>query len=1046
MHSVLSFVVLGGSGALAKKETYPSLFGLWKQGHLPAKTHIVSYARSKKGLDEFKAQVREGLPEWATDDDKDQFSAMLYYEIYEKIDKDAADLDKKLTELEDRAIASMPEGRDASSKDGSSKTVAAPKLACNRVLYLAVPPDNFIELAKGLRKAGPDGNGALSKRGWTRLLVEKPIGRDSESAQKVNDELGSLFEEEDIFRVDHFLGYQTVQQLPSLRADNPLLFGEQAFSARTVQAIEVTLHEEFGVSGRGEFFDVQGIIRDVVANHLLQVLVTLLMDLPQGSKGVQGPDADEEAWRDAKVKLLKQFVPIKADDAVVGQYTRATANLPSYVEEGGGIPTDSITPTFASVVLRLQGNERWKDVPFILRAGKGVHESKGEIRVLYKDAEKPLSRAQQPNQLRVDVNGDGVLQLTAHAVEPAHTSSGTRTHELTSGKPDASQRKDKAYMRVFVDCIRGAHANFYRRDELQACWKLFDDLLHGLEKNKQKPLPYKRGTRGPKEADELARRVGFVRPEEKEEQADKIKLERNQYDLIVVGGGSGGFGCARRAASHGASVLLIEQLHLGGTCVNVGCIPKKLFWNAASILETLEVAPSYGIEVAAAGSGGLLHGELKGALHGAHQKPRVDWENFKLARDEHISKLRDSYENNAHNDSVEVVRGHAKFVGESQVSVSDKDGKDITYSAKHIVIAVGSEPSMDTDGTGIKGAAEFAISSDDFFKLEHLPSRVAVIGGGYIAVELAQVMATFGAKVDHYYRQDRALKKFDSMLSETLRETHREAGIKQIPHTRIEEICGNGSKRQVKYRQSASAGGAMEPKESEAEYDVVLLAAGRKPRIEKLGLDKAGVKTEAHPKTGFHFIPVDAKQNTNVKGIYALGDVVSKVDLTPVAIAAGRNLAERLFNSRPSAKQSYDAVPSVIFTHPPIGTVGLTEKQAVQQEGAKQVAVYEASFTDLFYSLRNAPSVKERAEKAGDDDKAVHVPTQTKVKLVCVGPQERVAGVHVIGRGADEMLQGFAVAVKAGLTKDQFDACVAIHPTAAEEVVTLKKKRQGRAD
>ncbi len=360
-----------------------------------------------------------------------------------------------------------------------------------------------------------------------------------------------------------------------------------------------------------------------------------------------------------------------------------------------------------------------------------------------------------------------------------------------------------------------------------------------------------------------------------------------------------------------------------------------------------------------------------------------------------------------------------------------------------IVIAVGSEPSMDAESTSIVGVAEHAISSDGFFGLEEMPERVAVIGGGYIAVELAGVLASFGASVDHFMRQDRALKKFDGMLSETLHESHRQIGIKQFTHTRVEEIVrdeSSGGKRTVKYRQSSVADGVMESKESSG-YDVVLVAAGRHPRIADLGLEAAGVHTKAHSKTGAHFISVDEKQNTNIDGIYALGDVIGKVDLTPVAIAAGRALAERLFNSKPSAKQCYDAVPSVIFSHPPIGTCGLTENEAVSQEGAKQVTVYEAEFTDLFYSLRGVKSNKERQGKD-----APYVPSKTKVKLVCVGPHERVAGVHIIGRGADEQLQGFAVAVKAGLTKDQFDQCVAIHPTASEEIVTLKKGRQGRSD
>ena len=341
---------------------------------------------------------------------------------------------------------------------------------------------------------------------------------------------------------------------------------------------------------------------------------------------------------------------------------------------------------------------------------------------------------------------------------------------------------------------------------------------------------------------------------------------------------------------------------------------------------------------------------------------------------------------------------------------------------------------MDDAVTGIVGGSELALDSDGFFELEQQPRKVAVIGGGYIATETAGMLAAMGSEVHHFMRQDRALKKFDGLLSETVHREHQKMGIRQWTHVRVEEIVEEGNnKRSIKFRQAEIQDGVKISRTATG-YDCVILAAGRLPRTTGLNLEKAGVNV----RTG-GAIEVDAKQATNVKGIYALGDVIGKVDLTPVAIATGRKLAERLFHHRPDAQQSYEAVPSVIFSHPPIGTVGLTEKQACQDFGDAHVKVYESDFVDLFYGLYTKHPPKP-------EDKAPHISTRTFIKVVCVGPHERVAGVHIVGRSADEILQGFAVCVRAGLTKTQLDDCVAIHPTAGEELVTLAKCRPGRAD
>ncbi len=445
----------------------------------------------------------------------------------------------------------------------------------------------------------------------------------------------------------------------------------------------------------------------------------------------------------------------------------------------------------------------------------------------------------------------------------------------------------------------------------------------------------------------------------------------HDYDYIAIGGGSGGLATAQRAAEYGARALVIERARLGGTCVNVGCVPKKLMWTAASIGHAIEDAAGYGFDLEAKGH---------------------DWARIKAARDAYVARLNGIYASNLERRKVDWVHGNATFVDAQTVEV---DG--VRYRAPHITIAVGGQPSV----PAIPGA-ERGITSDGFFDLADRPATVAVVGSGYIAVELAGVFAGLGTQVHQFVRQDGVLRSFDSMLSDALAREMQADGIaihtKAIP-TAIE---ADGLRHRLRLADGSSHG----------PFDAVVFAIGREPVTAALGLDRAGV----HQKGGY--VPTDAFQNTNVPGIYAIGDVTGRAQLTPVAIAAGRRLADRLFGGRPERHLNYEMIPTVVFSHPPIGTVGMTEAEARQAHG-DAVRVYSAGFVSMYHALTQRK-------------------VRTEMKLVCVGPEERVVGLHVIGPGADEMLQGFAVAVKMGATKRDFDDTVAIHPTASEEFVTMR--------
>ena len=444
------------------------------------------------------------------------------------------------------------------------------------------------------------------------------------------------------------------------------------------------------------------------------------------------------------------------------------------------------------------------------------------------------------------------------------------------------------------------------------------------------------------------------------------------YDLIVLGGGSGGLATAQRAAEYGAKALVIEPGRLGGTCVNVGCVPKKVMWNAANLAESLELGAGFGFSI----------GEV------AH-----DWATLKQGRDAYVSRLNAIYQRNLSNKGVEWLPAAARFTASAEVQAGG-----VRYRAPHICIATGGFPILpDLPG------AELGITSDQFFELEQRPARIAVVGSGYVSVELAGVLNALGSSVTQFLRYDRVLRSFDEMLSRHVRTAMTEQGVEFVDHV----VCAGLEK---------TIDGISFLTESGARYDgfdCLLWAVGRDPASAELGLDAAGIKTDARG-----FIPTDGFQNTSRPGVYAVGDVTGRAALTPVAIAAGRRLADRLFDGQSDAHLSYENIATVIFTHPPTGTVGLTEAEARQRYG-DNIKVYNSRFVPMLYAL------SERKSPAA-------------MKLITAGADERVVGCHVFGAGADEMMQGFAVAIRMGARKADFDATVAIHPTSAEELVTMR--------
>ena len=449
------------------------------------------------------------------------------------------------------------------------------------------------------------------------------------------------------------------------------------------------------------------------------------------------------------------------------------------------------------------------------------------------------------------------------------------------------------------------------------------------------------------------------------------------YDLLTIGGGSGGVAAANRAGTYGAKCLLIEKGRLGGTCVNVGCVPKKVMWNGAQVAHALEDAADYGFRIAGR---------------------EFDWATLKRNRDEHVRELNAAYARHLASNKVEVVHAEARFVGPRTVEVAGN-----RYSADHVIVATGGHPIVpDLPG------AHYGITSDGFFELEALPRKVAIVGAGYIAAEFSGVLHALGSQVTVVLRRERLLGSFDPILRETLMEHMREGGIELIANTQIIGLEKDHHGRLTFLSESGTRLGG---------FDTVIWAIGRAPATAHLNLGTTGLQPDE-----LGFLRTDAFQQTAVPGIYAVGDVSGRQALTPVAIAAGRRLSDRLFGGMKERRLEYENIPTVIFSHPPIGTVGLTEPEAVKRFGAENVNVYEARFTPLYHAFTTRK-------------------VTSAIKVIVTEPREKVVGCHLIGPGSDEILQGFAVALRMGATKRDLDDTVAVHPTVAEELVTLRASR-----
>ncbi|TQV73555.1 glutathione-disulfide reductase [Exilibacterium tricleocarpae] len=448
------------------------------------------------------------------------------------------------------------------------------------------------------------------------------------------------------------------------------------------------------------------------------------------------------------------------------------------------------------------------------------------------------------------------------------------------------------------------------------------------------------------------------------------------YDLFVIGAGSGGVRASRIASQLGARVAVAEDRYLGGTCVNVGCVPKKLFVYGSHFSEDFEAAAGFGWQV---------------------PQPHFDWPTLRDRKTREIERLNGIYGSILANAGVELIEGRAEITGAHSVKVGDR-----SFTSERILIATGGWPFV-PDFAG----AEHVITSNEAFYLEEFPKRVIVVGGGYIAVEFAGIFNGLGAESHLYYRGPLFLRGFDAGVRKVVADEMEKKGVNLHFDTSVAQI-------------ERLPSGELEVTDTQGRtrvVDAVMYATGRRAKTDGLGLENTAVKLRENGA-----VMVGDNFQTGEPSIFAIGDVIGRIELTPVALAEGMALAHYLFGDRPNAAVDYDNIPTAVFSQPNIATVGLTEEQA--RERYPQLQVYQSSFTHMKHTL------------SGLDEK-------TFMKLLVDGVTEKVVGCHMVGSDAGEIIQGIGIAIKAGATKQDFDNTIGIHPTAAEEFVTMREPVAG---
>jgi len=466
--SMLTIIVFGASGHLAKTKTYPALFELYKLGTLPDHTVIIGYARSNLTNEALRERVGQ---KFSNDPQSNDFLQMCTYQrgSYDKVE-DFEVLEKRISELEEKCSGPTPAG--------------------NRLFYYALPPNLFGDVSRCIKKA------AMSELGWNRVIIEKPFGKDVKSAQALQESIGSYLSEDEVYRIDHYLAKELIQNIIVLRFANPIM--RAVWSRENVSAVKISIKEDAGVEGRGGYYDTSGCIRDVIQNHLLQVLSLVAMEQPKSLTA--------KHIRDAKVAVLKHIkAPTEKDEIVVGQYTKS-GTLPGYLDDET-VPDNSNTETFCQMVLYID-NDRWRGVPFICKAGKALDQRRAEIRMQFQQPADSLYPGAHGNELVMRIQPDEAMWLRVNAKTPGLSSIknlvGTELDLSYQQRFNMKTALPGAYTRLILDVLRGEHALFVRADELMEAWRIVNEVIMAVSEGKLKTQPYERGSRGPKSADKIS--------------------------------------------------------------------------------------------------------------------------------------------------------------------------------------------------------------------------------------------------------------------------------------------------------------------------------------------------------------------------------------------------------------------------------------------------------------------------------------------------------------------------------------------------------------
>ncbi len=948
-------VIFGASGDLAHKELIPSLFALNCQNLMPKQCVVIGFSRTEYSDDDFRKEMFEAVNKNSIcgEDQWKEFAKNLFY-IPGNFKDDPSKSYKRL-------------------KEKISQLQKDLKLPDNILFHLSTAPSFYSIIVKRLAESGL----SKSNNGWRRVIIEKPFGTDEQSARELDRDIHEVFEENQIFRIDHFLGKETVQNMVVFRFANPGF--EPIWNRNYIDNIQITVSEDIGIGSRAGFYEKTGVIRDMIQNHLFELLCMAAIDPPV--------NYDSTSLRSETLKVLNSICKINIErDVVLGQYDAGKMKdkqVNGYRDEKD-VDKKSMTPTYAAIKLTLD-NWRWAGVPVYLRTGKRMKQKLSEITIKFKPTPHlmfpiNIEEEKKHNLLTFRLQPNEGILYTFTAKQPGA--------ELQLRPVNLNFRYDRAfgikeppssYQWLIRDAMQGDQTLF----PMPSGFTNHGRLLIPLSKNGNQIPGWIFQIINPEAGDQNPQVSWFKKIIMNGTYNRGIMENITKYDAIIIGTGQSGVPLAEMLAAEGWKTALIERYLVGGSCINYGCTPSKTMEASSKVMHLTKKAEVYGVH---------------------NSKVELNLREVINRKKQIVSSFREGLEKGIEGtENLKLIRGEAEFADKKLIRIKLNNGGSETITADNIFINTGGGPLIPQ----IKGVdtVDF-LTSTSIMELEEKPSHLMILGGGYIGLEFGQMFRRFGSQVTIIERGPQLLSREDEDIADELEKILRNDEINILKDTSAEEIS-NTEEGEVKLKLSAHG------KENYLTGSHLLIAVGRKPNTESLNLKAAGIKTD---KRGH--ITVNTKLQTNVKGIYAIGDVKGGPAFTHISYDDFRVIRDNLLRNKTHTIRNR-FVPYTVFVDPQLGRIGVTEKEAREKGLNYKVAKMEMSHV-------------ARAEELGE--------ASGIMKALVDASSGKILGCAILGVNGGEIAAMIQIAMMGNLKYTALKEGIFTHPTLAESLNTLFSK------